>query len=355
MDWSKDMVKEKKKKIKKKKKIYKLTILFIVLDLLAFGGFFITYGPISYIRNLVVTTAMKTMEHQYLAYIFYNEEMISNIMNNNYFIALTDDVNLDDIVIDTKEKDSYENEYEKEILTRDEGNDLYKVISLKVGGSNAHLVAIYQPEKLQLLHIEKFDAGGWGERLFQMCDRYGGVLCVNGGGFVDNGYGSDIPVGYVIKDHEIIWSPDGGENEEKDNIIGLTDEGKLVLLSNTSGKEALEAGIKDGLEFGPFLIVNGKPLEIVGDPWGKSPRVAMGQRKDGVMLFLLIDGTNYINGATLQDLVDTLLLYGAYNATNLDGGQSSSLIVNGVLTNNPPAEAKKTNGRWIVTAWGLIP
>ncbi len=346
---------KKERKDKKKPKIYKLTITFIIIDFLILTGFFITYGPIDYFRNLLVNTAMKTMEHQYLAYIFYNETMIHNIMNKNYFVEINEEVNLDDIVINTKEKDSYENEYEEELLTRDKDNDLYKVIKLKVGNANAHLVAIYKPEKIKLIHIDKFDVGGYGERVFSMCNRFGGVVCINGGGFVDNGYGSDIPIGYLIKDSEIIYSPDGGKNTERDNIIGITEEGKLKLMSNVTGQEAIDAGVRDGMVFGPFLIVNGKPLEIVGDPWGKSPRVAIAQRKDGVMMFLLIDGRNYIDGASLQDLIDTLLLYGAYNAANLDGGQSSSLVVEGKLTNNPPAEAKRTNGRFVVSGWGLIP
>lgn len=350
------MTKRKKKKRKNfNKKNIIITSLLIFGDLFAIVGFFLTYGPIDYFRNLLVNTAMKTMEHQYLAYIFYNEDMINDVMSKNYFIEINDEVNLDDIVIDTKEKNSYDNEYEKELLTREPGNDLYKVMDIKVGSSNAHLVAVYHPEKLQLVHIEKFDVGGWGERLIPMCERYGAILCVNAGGFVDYGLGSDIPVGYVIKDHEIIYSPDNGKNEERDNIIGITDEGKLQLMSNSTGDEAIQAGVKDGIIFGPFLIVNGKPLEIVGDPWGKSPRVAIAQRRDGVMIFLLIDGANYINGGTLQDVIDTLLLYGAYNAANLDGGQSSSLVVNGVLRNTPPAESKRTNGRWVVTGWGLMP
>ena len=88
-------------KRKRKKKIYKSTIIFIVLDILAFTGFFITYGPFSYLRNLYVTTAMKTMHHQYLAYVFYSEEMVENIMSKNYFVPIGEDVNLDDITIDT--------------------------------------------------------------------------------------------------------------------------------------------------------------------------------------------------------------------------------------------------------------
>ena len=96
-------------------------------------------------------------------------------------------------------------------------------------------------------------------------------------------------------------------------------------------------------------------MEIVGDPWGKAPRVVIAQRKDGIILFLVVDGENYINGASLGDLVDTLEKYGAYNAANLDGGQSSTLIINNELYNNPPAAAKSTNGRYVITGFGLIP
>ena len=96
-------------------------------------------------------------------------------------------------------------------------------------------------------------------------------------------------------------------------------------------------------------------MEIVGDPWGKAPRVAIAQRKDGVMMFLVVDGENYINGASLKDMVDVLLQYGAYNAANLDGGQSSTLVVNNQLYNSPPAAAKKQGGRYVVTGFGLIP
>lgn len=340
----------------KKNKILKKTILFILLDICAIICFFIMYGPWNYVRNLYVTTAMNTMEHQWLAKIFYSDEKIEKLMNENYFVTINEDANVDDIVIDTKEKKNYKNEYEKELLTRDAGNDLYKIISLKVGTADAHLVAIYEPTKVQLIHTKKFNVGTYGERVMTMCERYGGVVCINGGGFVDNGMGSDIPVGYVIKDHEIIWTPVGeSENTYRDNIIGMTDDGKLKLMANATGEEAINANIKDGMVFGPFLIVNGKALEIVGDPWGKSPRMAIAQRKDGVMMFLAIDGKNYIDGASLQDVIDILTLYGAYNAANLDGGQSSTLVVDGKLENSPPAEAKRTNGRYVVTGWGLIP
>lgn len=341
-----------KKKIKTRKKITTWNIIFIVLDVLALMGFFVTYGPWDGLRNLYVNTAMNTMDHKYLARIFYSEDRINEIMNSSYFVTIDEDVDLDDIVIDTSEKDTYKDEYEKELLTRDEGNNLYKLINLKVGNANAYLVAIYEPSKVQLIAKEKLGTKS-GERIITMCERYGGVVCINGGGFVDYGYGSGIPIGYVIEDGVITWS-DGDVNTFKSDLIGMTKDGKLKLMSQATGKEALDAGVMDAMTFGPFLIVNGKSLEIHGDPWGRSPRVAIAQRQDGVMMFLVIDGENYINGASLQDVVDTLLKYGAYNAANLDGGTSSTLIIDNKLINNPP-KAKATNGRYVITGWGLIP
>ena len=135
-----------KKNKHKKKKILKRTILFIVLDVLALLCFFIMYGPFDYFRNLYVSTAMNTMDHQWLARIFFSDETIEKIMSSNYFITINEDANTDDIVIDTSEKKKYKDKYEKELLTREPGNDLYKVLSLKVGGSDAKLVAIYKTE-----------------------------------------------------------------------------------------------------------------------------------------------------------------------------------------------------------------
>lgn len=340
------------RKNNKKCKIKKTTILFIILDLLAISGFIITYGPWDYLRNLYINTAMNTMDHKYLAKIFYSDDTIDKIMNSNYFVSIDENVDLDDIVIDTSEKTTYKDEFEEELLTREDGNSLYKLINLKVGNANAYLVAIYEPDKVQLIAKEKLGTEH-GERIITMCERYGGVVCINGGGFVDYGYGSGIPIGYVIEDGVITWS-DGDVNTYRDDLIGMTKEGKLTLLSDVTGKEALDAGVMDALTFGPFLIVNGKSLEIHGDPWGRSPRVAIAQRQDGVMMFLVIDGENYINGASLQDVIDTLLKYGAYNAANLDGGTSSTLVINNKLINNPP-KAKATNGRYVITGWGLIP
>lgn len=343
------------KKRKKNKKLKKLTILFIILDLLAICGFIMMYGPWDDIRNLYINTAMKTKDHKYLANIFYSQETIDKIMNSNYFIEIDEQQNLDNIVIDTGPKNNYNNAYDKEILTRTEGNNDYKVIDINVGISKGYLVAIYDPKKVHLIRTAQFNIGRYGDQVTTLCNKYNGLVCINGGGFKDDtGTGSDIPLGYVIENSQIIW-PLSNQNTQTGNLIGFDNNGKLLLLPKTTGIQAINKGMVEGLEFGPFLIVNGKPLEIVGDPWGRSPRVAIAQRKDGIILFLVIDGENYIDGATLGEMIDVLLKYGAYNAANLDGGHSASLSINGKLHNNPPSIAKKQGGRYVVTGFGLIP
>ena len=338
----------------KKLGIFKSTILFIILDILAIGGFVMMYGPWDYVRNLYITTAMQTMNHRYLARVFYSEDKIKNVMDNNYIILLDKDVNTDDIVINTEEKVKYKDEYEKELLTRDKKNDIYKVLDIKVGNADGHLVAIYEPTKVKLLRVKQFNAGGYGERVVDFCKRYGGVVCINGGGFLNGlANGSYRPAGYVIDNGEIVWASDG--YSARANIIGLTGDGKLKLMSNATGSEAVQAGVKYGIEFGPFLIVNGEAITIKGTPYGVANKAAIAQRKDGVMLFLVTDGESYVDGATLQDVVETLQKYGAYNAANLDGGQSTSLVVEGTMINSPNYLAKKQGGRYVVTAWGLIP
>lgn len=349
-------IKRKNKTKSKKRKIYKTTIFFIFVDICAVICFFIMYGPWNYVRNLYVTTAMQTMTHKYLAKIFYSDETIESIQNSNYFVTINEDVNLDDIVIDTKEKTTYKDEYEKELLTREPGNDLYKVLEVQVGNAKGYLIAIYDPTKVRLLRVKKFNNGTFGERVIDFCKRYGGVVCINGGGFTNGlSNGSDIPQGYVIDEGEIAWPLQNDYSNTRGNIIGLTGDGKLKLMNNTTGPEAIATGIEYGIEFGPFLIVNGKSMKIVGMPFGVANKCVIAQRKDGVMMFLVTEGETYIDGASLQDVIDTLEKYGAYNAANLDGGQSTSLVIDNELVNSPNYMAKKQGGRYVVTGWGLIP
>ena len=332
----------------------KFTIIIIVLDILVAFCFFLTYKIDSF-KNTIIATAMATKNHQWIAYTFYSEKDINYVMSLDSYIPLTDEVDLNAIVIDTSEKDSYDNEYDEQILTRDEGNDDYKVIPLKVGKTDGYLVAIYDPSKVKLIHSKTFNTGSGLEQVLSMCKRYGGSVCINGGGFVDAGYATfDIPMGYIIKDGKVIWS----DSENPGNLIGFTYDNKL-LLTNATGEDAIKKGMKDALEFGPFLIVNGKAMQYANSSsaggYSRAARSAIGQRKDGVVLFLVTEGT-HSTGPNLGEMIETLEKYGAYNAANLDGGTSTSLVVNNKLVNNPKNIYGQAvyNGRYVVSGFGLI-
>ena len=131
-----------------------------------------------------------------------------------------------------------------------------------------------------------------------------------------------------------------------------TEDDKLILGKMTA-KEALNKGVRDAVTFGPFLIVNGKPSFIKGNGgWGTAPRSAIGQRKDGIVLFLVIDGRMVGRpGADMVDLTEIMQNYGAYNAANLDGGTSCGLVVNGELINDPVNGNGKHKTRMIATGF----
>ena len=124
-------------------------------------------------------------------------------------------------------------------------------------------------------------------------------------------------------------------------------------LTSKAPAEAIAEGMMDAVEFGPNLIVNGKVSKIHGDGgWGTAPRSVIAQRKDGIVLFLIIEGRlpGYSTGATMNDVIDILLRYKAYNAANLDGGASSTMSVEGKLWNKPSA-GESYGGRTVSNAW----
>ena len=333
----------------------KLTITFIVLDILAAICFFVVYSPVfENLQNTIISTASVTKTHGYIAHVFYSDDRINKVVAMNTVPTIDEKIDLNQVVIDTKPRESYDNKYDEEILTRDEGNDDYKYIKVKVGKYDAHLVAIYDPSKVHILTGQKFntkDKSGK-ETVLQMTKRLGAVIGINGGGFVDYGYGSDIPIGYVIKDGKVIWSP----STKKLDLIGFSNDNKLMLVTAT-GEEAVEMGMRDGLQFGPFLMVNGEKPNFQNSAGGfsRAARVAIAQRKDGIVLFLVTEGT-HAAGPNMKEVIDTLELYGAYNAANLDGGTSTQLVIKNKLINTPISITGKkvTGGRGIVTGWGVF-
>ena len=328
-----EKTKKEKTKISKAKKI--IIIVLSSLTFLTGSGLFLLYGPWAWFRETLITTAMTTLSHQYLATWFYSEETINKVLEKNKVINSSDISDLNDIVI--KKYDNtvkyYANKYEEQVLKKDEGNDLYKLIELSGAGYKGYLVVVYDPSKIDVVHSKYL--GSQGQLITTMAKENDAVIAINGGGFIDpNGTSlGGIPLGLTIGDGKVLYN-----GEAKSSIVGFTNDHKLVL-GNMSASEALAMGVRDAIEFRPYLIVNGKPTTIYGNGgWGYGPRTAIGQRKDGIILMIVIDGRRaHSVGASIKELQELMIKYGAYNATNLDGGSSTTLVVNNEVMNNPVA------------------
>lgn len=340
-----------KNKIKKKWSIKKkiLVIFSTLLTIIIASFLFLFYGPWDGFRNFWITSAMTTMNHRYLATWFYSDETIAKVLANNKIMEIDEITDLNAIRFRKYTTSIYKNEYDKEILTKDPGNDLYKMINISGNGYKGFLVAIYDPSKISIATTKYL--GTRGEDILTIAKRNDAVIAMNAGGFYDPDWNSNgaLPHGTVIQNGKIVssYKPAGVGG----GFIGFTNDNKL-MLGKMSGEQALASGVRDAVEFGPYLIVNGKRSFVSGNGgWGIAPRSAIGQRQDGIVLFLVINGRSTTSiGADMADLCDVMERYGAYNAANLDGGSSSELVINNKIINSPTAGGK--NGlRDMSTFW----
>ena len=190
--------------------------------------------------------------------------------------------------------------------------------------------------------------------LTKIAKKNNAIVAMNASGFNDPGYvgNGGKPHGVVIQNGKLISNLPSANSSG--GIIGFTHDNKLIMGKMTA-EEALNKGVRDAVEFGPFLVVNGEPSFIKGNGgWGTAPRSAIGQRQDGIVLFLVMDGRDYvhgIDGVGMVELTEIMMRYGAYNASNLDGGTSCGLVVNGELTNQPINGSGQKRTRAIPNAW----
>ena len=353
-----------KRKMKSPKKVFKqlfsklktipvIIYLFIILDIGALSCLLLAYGPYSGFRDWLVTTAMATMNHKHYCQWFYSDSEIAEVFSRNYIKETGESTNTDLIEIntDTVSVDTYANEYEKAILDREEGA-LYKLINLEVNGCKGYLAVIYDPSKVSVATTNR--VGVSGQYATTIAKREKAVVAINGAGFKDPGHRSTggMPRGITIVDGKIITNNEYGR-PATGGLIGFTKENKLVLLKNVTAKAALEKGVRDAVSWGPFLIVNGKAAFTSGNGgWGYAARTAIGQRKDGIVLMLVVDSNyNRTKGASMVDMTRIMEQYGAYNAANLDGGTSSVMVINGKLINNPIDSELKSQSRPIATTF----
>lgn len=350
---------------------------------------FTNFPILSDARNLWIETAMTTGEHQWLAYIFppsVIQKVMSNQVNTVDGIAglrpeehdLSAAVVNDDFEPPRPEFfSSLDSEmqskmllYKKqvEIKKAEEADPLKQqraertgvdqtgrevivnnieqgiIISLVKGGAyTGRVVQIADPTRVIVASTRH--KGSQGQLICDYLDEYNAVLGINASGFADyNGVG----MGGELIGATRAQGQDWGEIAYSYMTIGF-DQSNRLLAGKIVNWDDLK--LRDAIQFGPVLIKDNEILTEGSAGWGLQPRTIIGQREDGVVLFLIVDGRKpgYSIGATMGDCAEILKSYGAVTAAACDGGSSSVLAYNGEIINRPSTPME--TGRYLPNAF----
>ena len=214
-------------------------------------------------------------------------------------------------------------------LPADEDGDGILVVDVMKKGFQGTMIVVLDPSRVFLGGPGFF--GGNGMILEDLVARYDALGGINAGGFIDeDGAGSGgFPEGLTVLEGEAYLWADSGASAAFDN-------NNVLHVGFFKKEEVAELGIRDCASFGPQLIVDGQPEYGSYMESGINPRTAIGQRADGAVLMLCIDGRQLRSiGASFADIRDVMLDFGAVNACSLDGGSSTVMYYNGEYLNWP--------------------
>lgn len=295
-----------------------VTVLMLLVGLYVLVGTVI-HGPSKTASRLLVTTLMETSAAKFVPYLYLSADEVAAMI-------ATEEEEADPVFEPTLISLPTRSEGGDDLPVTDSGIELHDVKGATFYGK---MLVVKDPTRVFVgIPEDGFGEGKKGMSVHAMIDHYGAVAGTNAGGFYDpNGTGTGgIPEGLVIYEGELLW----GEENTYYSLAGIDADG-LLHVGRITAKTALERGVQYAASYGPALIVNGVPQnEKRSLGGGLNPRTAIGQRADGAMLLLVVNGRTVDSlGAKFDDLVEVFLAFGAVNATNLDGGSSSLMIYEG--------------------------
>ena len=304
-----------------------LLVTVLLLALLLVGVVFVALrGPSTTVQELLTRTLKETSAADFIPDLFLSEERVAEIMSYRDTETDTEEQDISLVTVHSpQDAETGEADAEPEF-----GPDGINLVGVTGANYRGVMMVVQDPGRVFVGTPEQY--GGVGLTLQSMVAKYDAVGGINAGAFEDpNGTGlGGIPEGIVISNGELKW----GSPASVTTVIGF-DGGGILHVGRMSAQEALDRGIQTACSFGPALIVNGEPVsstEISSS--GVNPRTAIGQRADGAVLLLVVDGRQISSlGATLEDLIEIMLDFGAVTAGNLDGGSSSLMLYKGEAMN----------------------
>lgn len=315
----------KRKRNKKKWKRFIAFIMFELIFTIITAPFILLYGPFDNAKRIYVGSAMTTFNHQYLATMFLSKERIDNILNSSDTRNQNLDLKNNNSVVEVSG-------------THDNTMELYKFDNSKYNG---YMLVIKDPKRVKVAYTSSMYKKG--QTTSEMAMQNNAVAAINGGAFIDTSSNSNwtgnggTPTGVIISNGKIVFS-DLKTDNSKTECMAITKEGKM-LAGKYSINELKALDVQEAVSFKPVLIKDGVPTALEGSDGarGIAPRTAIGQRADGSIVMMVIDGRDLVSGlgCTITELQSLMLTKGeCVTAINLDGGKSSTMYLNGQVINN---------------------
>lgn len=218
-----------------------------------------------------------------------------------------------------------EKEYAKAVTDANPGITVYPVTGKSFEG---YMTVIDDPSRVYVGTIDYFGSSREGLRINALTDKYGAVGGINGGGFSDTGGTGKggQPNGLIISQGNQL-RPHSPKGQGCNVVIGFDKDNRLVVgkFNSVDG-----LNLRDAMAFNYILVENGQNVGRNITKSGYTTRTAIGQDAEGRVLMLIVKGRQPNSlGASIPDLAEVMLEYGAVNAANLDGGTSTCLYLNG--------------------------
>ena len=300
------------------------TVILLSLAALVLVMNLIFKGPSPTAQERLTMSLIEASATKWIPALFIGEERVAEITSAESGSSLTDDVTDTSQVIIQKDSaiSTSSNEW-------DNYPDGIRIESYAGDTYNAHIMIVRDPSQVYMgISTESFSTSIPGKRLNAVMEEENVLAGVNAGAFNDDGTASSTvgscPLGLVMSGGKCVWT--SGKQPGLEGFAGFTNDDVLVVsTTNLTKAQAEEMDIRDGCCFGPVLIMNGEVnMEAYNMNSGFNPRTAIGQRADGAVIFVCVDGRQAGSiGGTYADVIDIMVEYGAVNACNMDGGSSS--------------------------------
>jgi exopolysaccharide biosynthesis protein len=323
-----------KEKIEEKKfkpLVFFIGIIYIIVFLGISTPLVLLFGPYENTRKVFVSTLLGT-RHAYLITDFMSQEKINEVLGINK-------------QIEEPKEDANQNtatDLNKIQVKYTSGNEITRY-DIHTDRYNGYVLEIKNPLGVRVAMTKYI--GKIGQKTSDMAEEHNAIAAINGGSFVDKssdgtlyaGTGAE-PGGFVISEGKIIYPKTNVDKNSVENVIAFTNKGKLIVGDHTLG-ELQKLDVREAMCFRkPNIIINGEPQIRDKMSDGLNPRTAVGQKEDGTVIFLVIDGRKITSpGASLYDVQQIMLERGAINAGALDGGYSSTMYYKGEVINSPNA------------------